>query len=249
MTWLVTVRTPTRHPSGRPTAGRAARLAVVARTRTFVDGRTGQPLSSRSWSASAVERAERVTGPAAVVEDDTTTHRACRMAGDPQRPWRSGPVEGDPMSRRSCDLSPPADLGPAHRDRRGAGPDAHPHGVQPVDARSRRPLGRRVRYARAGCWRRRSPGRPATSTPWLRRSGTSCAGFPAAAMDRGRRLRHERPVDRQRPPERLHRCFAGASRGDAPSPSSRRRSMSSTSAGTAPACRRATCTRKASTYR
>jgi N-methylhydantoinase A len=73
MTWLVTVRTPVPAVTPVPWPSRNGALAKAARDRTYVDGRSG-----RSVKLAVLERADigenlRVCGPAAIVEDDTTT--------------------------------------------------------------------------------------------------------------------------------------------------------------------------------
>ncbi len=88
MTWLVTVRTPTVPPDrvAGPAADGAA--APVARERTVVDGRTGAAVRLAVVERAALRPAQRVAGPAAIVEDDTTTivpagwQAACNDRGD-----------------------------------------------------------------------------------------------------------------------------------------------------------------------
>jgi N-methylhydantoinase A len=73
LTWLVTVRSPA--PPVEPTSWPAAtqRLARVARHGTFIDARSGKHTEIAVVERVAVERGTKVVGPAAIVEDDTTT--------------------------------------------------------------------------------------------------------------------------------------------------------------------------------
>ena len=88
-----------------------------------------------------------VPGPAVIAEDETTTIVAqeLRRADQPDRRHPVG--EGVAMSFNDPALAhpPAADVGPPDRGRRGAGAGADPHRLLDLDARGRRPVGRRVR--------------------------------------------------------------------------------------------------------
>ena len=132
----------------------------------------------RTRDASAA--GDRVTGPAVIVERETSTvvtspfdavmqsdgaillapERECRMSE------RSSEIRMQVMWNRLISVvEEQAMTLAAHR-------------LLHVRARGRRPVGGRVRPARAGCWRRRSPARPATSTRWPK---PCCISWPRSA--------------------------------------------------------------------
>ena len=110
---------------------------------------------------------DRVAGPAVIVERETSTvvTTQLRRRHPERRRHPSGP-QRQPSHERHQRHPHAGDVEPADLGGRGAGADAAAHRLLDLGARGRRPVGRRVRPARARCWRRRSPARPATSTPW-----------------------------------------------------------------------------------
>ena len=118
---------------------------------------------------------DAMPGPAVITEDRNHDHRAPRLC------WRASTRSARSCSRRnqhelqrSTLANPPAaDVGPADLGRRGAGADAGAHRLLHLDARGRRPVGRRVRSQRrhAGAGRHRDA--RATSTRWRARCATS----------------------------------------------------------------------------
>jgi N-methylhydantoinase A len=96
MTWLLSVRTPTTAPAPVAWPDRAGAGTPPARERSFVDGRTGRRERLGVVERAALAAEHRIAGPAAIVEDDTTTlvpagWRAARNTRGDLVLWKDAP--------------------------------------------------------------------------------------------------------------------------------------------------------------